>query len=145
MARIEAAIALGNARRDSAAAALETALKDKEVEVRIAACDALGKQANPVSVPVLQDMLTNEVERDVQLAAARALGNIPDPAAVEALAVALDQRSPALQYRAMESLRSITSEDFDGDVDQWRTYAKGDIKIDRNGPSFAKGLGQLFR
>ena len=145
LARIEAARALGQTPRPSAAAALGQAMSDSEAEVRIAACDALGKQAQSASIPVLQNVINSDTENDVRLAAARALGNIEDPAAVKALALALEDRSPALQYRAVESLKQITGENFEGDVDQWRSYVQGDVVLDRDPPGLAERLGKLFR
>jgi hypothetical protein len=39
--------------------------------------------------------------------------------------MALDDPDPALQRRAVESLRQVTGRDFGNDVVAWRTYVQG--------------------
>ncbi|MEC8346035.1 MAG: HEAT repeat domain-containing protein, partial [Planctomycetota bacterium] len=111
----------------------------------IAVCESLGLQANTDSIGRLEGVVNGDTENNVRLAAARALGNIPDPSAARALTLALGDRSPALQFRAMESLKQITGENFEGDAERWRTYVKGEIQIDRDPPSFAEQLSRMLR
>ena len=145
LAKVEAARALGMAKSPVALSALHTALEDPEPEVRIAVCESLGLQANTDSIGRLEGVVNGDTENNVRLAAARALGNIPDPSAARALTLALGDRSPALQFRAMESLKQITGENFEGDAERWRTYVKGEIQIDRDPPSFAEQLSRMLR
>ena len=63
---------------------------------------------------------------DVRLAAGRALGQLGGDDAVAALRPALDDPDPALQYRAMQSLREITGKDFGDNVVSWREYVRGE-------------------
>ena len=63
---------------------------------------------------------------DVRLAAADALGKIKSPEAVKALAVALDDRDPALQYAGVQSLKTITGRDLGPDVQAWKQVAAGE-------------------
>jgi hypothetical protein len=127
----------------AAGAAVRAALKDSEAEVRIAACELLGRPSDPGAVAALSETLTSDVEVDVRLAAARALGQSQDPAAVRALGVALDGPDPAMQYRAVASLRSATGKDFGNDVQRWRQYVKGGSVVPPQSPSLAERLGRL--
>jgi hypothetical protein len=145
LAKIEAARALGTARPRQAVEGLLGALDEPEAEVRIAVCDSLGKQGSPQSIAALEGVINSDTENDVRLAAARALGNIDDPNAARALAGALSDRSPALQFRSMESLKQITGEDFNGDTERWRSYVQGDFQVDRDPPSLADRIGGMFR
>jgi HEAT repeat protein len=61
----------------------------------------------------------------VRLAAGRALGKLKDPEAVPALALALDDTNPAIQFRATQSLKAITGKDFKT-VKEWREYVHGE-------------------
>ena len=97
------------------------------------------------AVAALSQILGEEDLALAKVEAARALGNIPDPSAARALTLALGDRSPALQFRAMESLKQITGENFEGDAERWRTYVKGEIQIDRDPPSFAEQLSRMLR
>lgn len=145
LAKIEAARALGTARPPQAIDGLLSALDEPDAEVRMAVCDSLGKQGSPLAIAGLERVINSDTENDVRLAAARALGNIDDPEAARALTLALNDRSPALQFRSMESLKQITGEDFNGDPERWKAYVQGDIEVDRNPPSLAERLGELLR
>jgi hypothetical protein len=104
---------------------LEAGLGDEHQAVRVACCQALGKRAETVSVPSLARALRDDRQLDVRLAAAEALGSIKSPEAMAALVVALDARDPALQFVGVQSLKSISGQDYGGDVAQWRQVATG--------------------
>jgi HEAT repeat protein len=110
----------------TAVAVIRAALKDPDANVRITACEALGKTKGPVAVAGLAETLKSDLDKDVRLAAARALGETKDPAARDALGVALDDPDPAMQYRAVMSLRLVTGQNFGNDVARWRAYVKGE-------------------
>jgi HEAT repeat protein len=110
----------------TATAVIRAALKDPDADVRVAACDALARRKGPVAVAGLTETLKSDLDKDVRLAAARALGETKDPAAREALGVALDDPDPAMQYRAVMSLRQVTGQNFGNDVARWRAYVKGE-------------------
>ncbi len=102
------------------------ATKDSDADVRIAACKALPKQQGAEAEEVLAGVLGSDADLDVRLAAARALGELRDPAAVPPLASALEESDPAMQYRAVSSLRATAPEDVGNDVKRWREYVKGE-------------------
>ena len=79
---------------------LRAALGDADADVRIAACDALGKRKDAEAARLLGGVLTGDIDKDVRFAAARALGESRDPAAIPALAAALEDSDPAMQSRA---------------------------------------------
>jgi HEAT repeat protein len=110
----------------TATAVCRAGLKDPDANVRISACEALGRKKGPVAVQGLAETLKSDLDKDVRLAAARALGETKDPAAREALGVALDDPDPAMQYRAVVSLRLVTGQNFGNDVARWKAYAKGE-------------------
>lgn len=117
--------ALENYPNEKSLAVLLAAMKDPEPDVRVVACEVLGRRKGPDVVPALSQTLTNDLDVDVRLAAAEALGQCRDASAKPALAQALDDANPAMQYRAVESLRLVTGQDFGNDVARWRQYAKG--------------------
>ncbi len=69
---------------------------------------------------LLSEVVAQEQEVDVRLAAVRGLGKYHDPRAVQALGSALDDRDPAVQYVAMQSLEKATGRDMGEDVRRWK-------------------------
>jgi len=120
------------------------ALEDKEAEVRLAACEALGKRGGRQAAEKLADKLQVDKNVDVRLAAARALGHSKEQLAVTALGEALEDKDPAMQYRAVLSLREVTGEDFDNDVNRWRQYVSGEHPRPAKPISIAERFRQLF-
>jgi HEAT repeat protein len=125
LVRIEVVRALAKFPTATAAGALRAAAKDQDPDVRIAACQAWAERRQPDGVAVLQEVLGSDTDQDVRLAAARALGSLGDAAAVPALGLALDDPDPAMQYRAVQSLRAVSDRDFRLDVNAWRQFARG--------------------
>lgn len=109
----------------TAAETLRLALNDSEKDVRLAACEAWSMHGGPQAVSQLGEALRKDADVDVRLAAARALGKIQGPEATTALGAALEDSDPAMQYRAVQSLREMTGKDFGDDVNAWREYVRG--------------------
>ncbi len=76
----------------------------------------------------------------MRLAAAEALGKINSPDSIKALAVALDDRDPALQYAGVQSLKAITGRDYGPDVQAWRQVASGG-----NPPPYTPSVAERLR
>jgi HEAT repeat protein len=74
---------------------------------------------------MLRELYAGDVDLDVRLAAARALGQTRDPAAMATLAIGLEDRDPAMQYRTVKALRQIAPQDLGDDVERWRQYLSG--------------------
>ena len=103
---------------------LVAGLQDADTTVRRKCCKALGSRGEVSAIPVLQRILESDENIDVRLAAVRALGGIESPQAVAALAVALDDRDPAIQFAGVQSMKSVSDQDFGGDVASWLQYAQ---------------------
>jgi HEAT repeats len=119
-------------------------LNDDTASVRVACCQALGKQADENTIASLAQSLRGDKDIDVRLAAAEALGKFKSDAAMSALVAALDDRNPALQLVGVQSLKSITGKDYGGDVAAWRQVATGSVPPEAShGPSIAERLRQV--
>jgi len=128
----------------TAAEGLHLALQDKDPQVRIEACKAWARHGGAEAVTTLSDVLKNDSDLDVRLAATHQLAAFRDPAAVAALGVALDDADPAMQYRAMQSLKAITGKDFGNNVPAWRQYVQDGTYQPSDVPSIAERFRNLF-
>ena len=117
---------------------LEAGLADQDEFVRVACCNELGKRAENASVPSLAGALRTDKNLDVRLAATEALGNIKTPEAIQALAAALDDRDPALQFVGVQSMKRVTGKDYGPDVEAWRQVAAGQTPPPAQAPSVAE-------
>jgi len=133
-------VALGPLAAPAAADALRQAVQDRSTAVRLRAIRAWEKRPTAEAVPVLAEVLASDTSTDVRLAATRALGQFQDPAAVRPLSVALDDSDPALQYRAVQSLKKITKRDLGSDLAAWRRFARGDVVESPQEPSVVSRL-----
>lgn len=104
----------------SALPLLQVALHDPAAAVRAEACRSIAGVESPEATELLISSLSTEEDTDVRLAAARALGSFHDPRVIEPLGSLLDDRDPAVQYIAMQSLEQVTGEDGGQDVRQWK-------------------------
>jgi len=124
---------------------LEAGLKDESEGVRIACCQALGHCSEGGSVAALAETVRSDQDIDVRLAAAEALGKIRTPEAIQALVPALDDRDPALQYVGVQSMKTITGQDYGPDVQAWRQVATGENPPQPAAPSLAERLRKAAR
>lgn len=117
--------ALAEFKTPAADAVLRVATKDADREVRVVCCEAWAKRGGPEAVGLLTDVFQTDRDLDVRIAAARCLGETKDASAIPVLAAALDDRDPAMQFRAMQSMQAITGKHFGDNVNAWREYARG--------------------
>jgi HEAT repeat protein len=134
--------AISEFRTPMAQQVLEAGLADQHEMVRIACCQALAERAESVSVPSLAKSLRTDKDMNVRLAATEALGQIKSPEAVQALAAALDDRDPALQYVGVQSMKRVTGKDYGPDVQTWRQVAAGQAPPEKV-PSVAERIRGL--
>ncbi|MGB8854447.1 MAG: HEAT repeat domain-containing protein [Pirellulales bacterium] len=120
-ARIVQAAAVFNT--PSAAAICAGAVADPDPQVRAAACDAWAQRGGPEAVRLLMARFDGDAELAVRLRALHALGSIRDEAAIAVLARALDDADPAIQMRAMGSLRQLAGRDLGNDPATWKAWA----------------------
>jgi len=144
LVRIEIVRALSGYRTSAAASVLSAAAGDSDADVRVAACQALGKQGGPEAAAKLSEVLGSDLDMDVRLTAAKALGDTGDAGAVAALGEALEDRDPAMQYLAVQSLRKVTGQDLGNDVGRWRQYVKGELPARPEPISLAERIRRLF-
>ena len=144
--RADVVRALGEINTQSAQDALRMAMHDAETNVRIAACEAWQELGGPDAIAALSEIIASDTDSDVRLAATRALGTFKDPAAVCGLAVALADHNPALQYRAMESLKTASGRDLGNDVVAWRNYVESAAPspTPREGPTLVERFRDRF-
>lgn len=119
---------------------LHAGLRDGDQDVRVVCCEAWAQRGGPQAVHVLSEVLSADTDPDVRLAAARGLGHLKDEKGIGALGLALDDANPAMQWRAVQSLREITGKDFKT-IQQWRAYAQGEK---REPLTLADRLRRLF-
>ncbi|MDZ4820370.1 MAG: HEAT repeat domain-containing protein [Planctomycetota bacterium] len=122
---------------------LRGSLKDPDKDVRIIACQVWGKRADAESVQLLGETLRSDSDFDVRIAATKALGTTGSPAAVPMLATAIEDPDPAMQLRAVESMRTTSGKDFGDDVKAWREYAKNPSLEPKN-QSVAERIRKIF-
>ncbi len=103
---------------------LTKASRDNDRDIRLAAIESWKTLGSDQAVPQLQEIIGSDTDIDVRLAATEALGHFPGRASVSALALSLNDRNPALQVRATESLRKVTGEQLGRDVIAWQQYVE---------------------
>lgn len=142
--RSEAVGVLAELDTASAIPALRAALNDEDEDVRIAACRGWGRVGGSESLLVLAQVAQTEGDVDVRLAALEELGKFKEAAAVEALGKALDDSDPAVQVRAVASLKSVTGLDYGDSVPAWRDYVQGRTPSTPRSPSVVERIRDWF-
>jgi HEAT repeat protein len=142
--RLEMVRTLAQHSGSHAQALIAAALKDTDADVRVTACEELGKIGGEESARLLAEALASDTNVDVRIAATEALGEMRDPRAVPLIAVALEDQDPALQLRGMEAMRLASGKNLGSDVNQWRQYAKNP-EIEPREESIADRFGKLLR
>ncbi len=122
--RIEVLRSMGAMTCPTAIGMLRLGMKDPDADVREACCLAWRQQGGPEAIELLSAAATTDSDADVRMAAARALGEMGDRRAVAALGQMLEDRDPAMQYRAVASLQQVTGQDLGNDVNAWIDYVK---------------------
>ena len=118
-------------------------LDDPDAIVRTAACDAWVEIGGDEAVRHIAHRYRSDKDIDVRLYAIRSLGSLGDISAVPVLAEALEAPDPAVQYRAVASLKEVSGRDFGNDVNVWREWAADPEAADQNW-SIAEAWRRLF-
>jgi hypothetical protein len=134
---------LGHCPSEKSGAMLAAGLHDQNRDVRIAACEGLGRHGGPLAGTELARVLADDADMDVRLAAARGLGAAKVPTSMPALGDALDDQDPAMQHRAMASIKQISGKDFGNDIGAWREFAKNGTEPEQ--PSFIARIFKRFQ
>jgi HEAT repeat protein len=94
-------------------------------------------------VSLLAARFDSDASIDVRLKALKELGKLRDESAVPVLARALENADPAVQYRAVASLKEVSGRDLGDDVNLWRTWA-ADPKAPGTEWTIAEGFRRLY-
>ena len=126
---------------DSAALAIcRGSLDDPDQRVRVEACRAWRKRGGEEAVTLLAARYQADTELDVRLESLRMLGELKDKSAIPVLAKALEDSDPAVQYRAVGSLKKVSGQNLGDDVNKWREWA-----ADPNAKTPAWSIAETFR
>lgn len=146
--RAAAARALGRHGEPVHVPLLIETLKDKDQRVRLESARALQRVHNPVAVgPLLTAIVEpdprrpdsgGEEDADVRAEAAHALGQYRTEPVVQGLIAALSDRSLAVNRNALESLRTLTGQDFGYDTKEWFDWGQSASDL------FAAGRPYVF-
>jgi HEAT repeat protein len=123
---------------------LQLAITDVDPEIRMAACQALASSGNPNAASILSGLVESDPDLDVRLAATRGLAGSSDPNSLRALGIALNDSNPALQYRAVQSLKSSTGYRYGDDIALWKAWMRGESPPEPS-PSIAERLLPVWR
>ena len=127
----------------SASAICKGGLQDPNEMVRMKACDVWAKRGGDEAVQLLATRFQTDSELDVRLRALRMLGELKDKQAIPVLARALEDADPAVQYRAVASLKKVSGRDLGNDVNAWREWAV-DPEAKKAEWSIAESFRRLF-
>jgi hypothetical protein len=132
-------------RTASAQQALIASMTDESSSVRILACKGLGIAPTADGFQALSHAVTDDAELDVRIAAAHELGKFKGFEASKALRPALDDRDPALQIAAMQSLEAVDGHtEYRRNVAVWREHLDGGNPSPPPGPSIAELAKQYW-
>ncbi len=141
--RAEATLTLAEFTEPETLPALKLALNDEDADVRIAACKAWGRRGGQEALELLTDMVRDDKSLDVRLVATSELAKFKDQQAIQSLAVALNDKDPALQHRAVQSLKSVSGQDYGDNVPAWREFVQGRSPALPPPPTIAERLRSL--
>ena len=141
--RAEMVLTLGALKSPTAREALLASGQDPNGRVRVAVCRAWAGIADETASSELARILSSDMDQEVRVAAARGLGKVGGPHAVAALGSALEDRDPALQYLAMESLKQVSGRDYGQDSRLWKQYVQGQTPV-REEKSIAQRVRDIF-
>jgi hypothetical protein len=125
--------------------AVLASLADESPSVRVVTCKALGAAPSPDAFQGLSNAVANDGDLDVRLIAARELGKFKGYDAPKALRPALDERDPALQLAAMQSLEALDGHtEYRRNVAVWREHLDGGNPTPPPPPSIAEVTRQYL-
>jgi HEAT repeat protein len=118
---------------------------DDDTTVRVLAYKSLSRTPTPEGFQALSAAVTSDPDLDVRIVAVRELGKFRGFEAAKALRPALDERDPALQLAAMQSLESLDGHtDYRRNVAVWREHLDGGSPSPPPPPSIAELAKQYW-
>ena len=122
---------------------LRAAIKDSDPFVRVETCRAWSRRSSGEALDVLAGIAQADDNVDVRQAAIKGLRRFQSPEAVRVLGSLLNERDPALQYLAIQSLKGATGQDLGDDVRKWNAYIASNYG--GTSPSLAPARGLVDR
>lgn len=119
---------------------LRAAIKDSDPFVRVETCRAWSRRSSAEALDVLAGIAQADDNVDVRQAAIKGLRRFQSPEAVRVLGSLLNERDPALQYLAIQSLKGATGQDLGDDVRKWNAYVASNYGGTSPSPAPAPGL-----
>jgi len=139
-----AILALAEFPTESSLEGLRWASDHSDPEIRITACRAWRRKQSPEALEQLCKILGSDTDLDVRLAAADQLQYFRDSMAIDALGIALDDTNPAVQHRALASLKVITGKDLGNNVAAWRQLQRDGKLVPDQTPSLTERIRSWF-
>ena len=133
--RRELVYALGAFPDPYATAGLHAAMADTDRFVRAEACRAWGRRSSEEAMQTLAAAIHTEDSVDVRQAAIRAIKRFQHPDAIRALGGVLDERDPALQFLAMQSLKNAAGKDLGNDTRKWNEFIASNYPLPSGDPT----------
>jgi HEAT repeat protein len=132
-------------RAPSAQQALVASMNDESPSIRVLACRGLGAAPSAEGYQALSHAVSDDGDLDVRIAAAHELGKYKGFEASKALRPALDDRDPALQIAAMQSLEAVDGHtEYRRNVAVWREHLDGGSPAPPPAPSIAEVVKQYW-
>jgi HEAT repeat protein len=120
-------------------------MTDESSSIRVLACKGLGVAPTAEGYQALAHAVSDDADLDVRIAAAHELGKYKGFEASKALRPALDDRDPALQIAAMQSLEAVDGHtEYRRNVAVWREHLDGGNPTPPPGPSIAELAKQYW-
>jgi HEAT repeat protein len=125
--------------------AVLASVTDEDSSVRVLALKALGHKPTSEGYEALANAVTNDSDPDVRVVAARELSKFRAFDATKALRPALDDRDPALQLVAMQSLETLDGHsEYRRNPAVWREHLDGGNPAPPPGPTIAELAKQYW-
>jgi hypothetical protein len=125
--------------------AILASVTDEDTSVRVLAIKALARAPTAEGFQALSQAVTSDSDLDVRVVAARELGKFRGFDATKSLRPALDDRDPALQLAAMQSLEALDGHaEYRRNVAVWREHLDGGNPTPPAGPSIAELAKQYW-
>jgi hypothetical protein len=125
--------------------AILASVNDEDTSVRVLAVKALSRNPTTEGFQALSQSVTSDPDLDVRVVAARELGKFRGFDASKSLRPALDDRDPALQLAAMQSLEALDGHtEYRRNVAVWREHLDGGTPTPPAGPSIAELARQYW-
>jgi len=125
--------------------AILASMNDEDTSVRVLAMKSLARTPTAEGFQALSQAVTSDTDLDARVVAARELGKFRGFDAPKSLRPALDDRDPALQLAAMQSLEALDGHtEYRRNVAVWREHLDGGNPAPPAGPSIAELAKQYW-